>query len=76
MPNMFDPAHAAVLFGADAVALCFIRLAARDFSPDYDAACVFGFHKEQVADAYIVGLYHKGSGADRFFDEPPEWRFA
>lgn len=75
MPNLFDPAYAAVLFGADRAALCFIRMAAKDFSPDYDAACVFAFHKEHVADAYIVGLYRKEGGADQFFDEPPELRF-
>lgn len=75
MPNMLPPAHAAVLFGADRAALCFVRMAARDFSPDYDTACVFGFHKENMADAYIIGLYKRDSGAEVFFDEPPEWRF-
>lgn len=75
MPMLFDPEPAAELYGADRAALCFVRMAAKDFSPDYDAACVFAFHKEHVADAYIIGLYCKGSGADQFFDEPPEWRF-
>jgi hypothetical protein len=75
MPNMFVPEHAAVLFGADRAALCFVRMTAKDFSPDYDAACVFAFHKEHVADAYIIGLYNNGGGADQFFDEPPEWRY-
>lgn len=74
-PRVFDPEHAAVLFGADRAALCFVRMAAKNFSPDYDAACVFAFHKEHVADAYIIGLYNNGSGADQFFDEPPEWRY-
>lgn len=75
MPKLFDPEPVAELFGADRAAVCFVRMAAKDFSRDYDAACVFAFHKEHVADAYIIGLYKKGSGADQFFDEPPEWRF-
>jgi hypothetical protein len=74
-PMLFDPEPAAELYGADRAALCFVRMAAKGFSPDYDAACVFSFHKENVADAYIIGLYNKGSGADCFFDEPPELRF-
>lgn len=75
MPKLFEPEHAAELFGADRAALCFVHMAAKYFTPDYDAACVFAFHKEHVADAYIIGLYNKGSSADQFFDEPPEWRF-
>lgn len=75
MPKLFEREHALELFGADLASLCFVRMTAKDFSPDFDAACVFGFHKEHVADAYIIGLYNKGSGADQFFDEPPDFRF-
>lgn len=76
MPKLFEREHALELFGADLAALCFVGVKAKDFSPDYDAACVFGFHKEHVADAYLIGLYNKASGADQFFDEPPDFRFA
>lgn len=74
-PMLFERRESIELFNADLAALCFLGVKARDFSPDYDAACVFGFHKEYVADAYLIGLYNKGSGADHFFDEPPDFRF-
>lgn len=74
-PMLFERRESIELFGADLAALCFVGVKAKDFSPDYDAACVFGFHKDYVADVYLIGLYNKGSGADHFFDEPPDFRF-
>ena len=45
MPKMFEREDALDMFGADLASSCFVNMSAQDFSTDYDAACVFGFHK-------------------------------
>lgn len=67
-------------FGADWAAACFIPLANNDFAPGYDAAVAFCFHKDDIADVYLIGVFNaddfkEGSNAYRLYGEPPGFRF-
>lgn len=72
---------AQALFGADWAARCLLRLAARQLSSDYDSALMYCFHKDAVADVYLIGMFRAddfqdGSSACRLFDESPDLKFA
>ena len=74
-PTIFKPETTTLLYEADWSALCFMRLANNDFSPDYDSAFVLAIHKDGVADVYVIGLYTDISGATGGFDKnnlPPD----
>lgn len=74
-PTVFKPETTTLLYEADWSALCFMRLANNDFSPDYDSAFVLAIHKDGVADVYVIGLYTDISGATGNFDKnnlPPD----
>ena len=78
-PRVFEPEVARELFGADWTALSFFRLADHDFAPGYNSTGVFCFHKKDVADVYLIGVfndgYEEGGNVSRLFDEPPGFRF-
>lgn len=61
-PRVFSPQSAAVLYGADWSALCFLRLAGNDFAEGYDSAYVLALHKKEVADVYAITLFANGGG--------------
>lgn len=74
------PEVAREAFGADWAAACFFPLADNGFAPGYDAAVASCFHKKDVADAYLIGVFKaddfiEGSNAYRLYGEPPGFRF-
>ena len=49
-------------FRADWVRCAYFRLGDPQFAPDHDLAVVHYFHRNDVADVYLIGLYKQGVG--------------
>jgi hypothetical protein len=78
--RVYPPEVACGAFGADWAAACFIPLANNDFSPGYDAAAIFCFQNNDIADVYLIGVFNadgfrEGSNAYRLYEAPRGFRF-
>lgn len=60
-------------FNADWVRTAYFEPADRQFAPDHELAIVHYFHRDDIADVYLIGLYKKGEDAERLVlgAEPP-----
>jgi len=60
-------------FRVDWVRSAYFRPVDPQFAPDHDGAVLYYFHRQGVADVYLIGLFKQGSGDDGLMlgDEPP-----
>jgi FimV-like protein len=63
--GLWDAAKAREFFRADWVRSAFFRPVDPQFAPDHDLAVVYYFHRKDIADVYLIGLYRQGTEGDR-----------